>query len=270
VWQYSIKGIMPSATINDFRIHYERGGQGPLLVLLHGIGSNARSWAHQLQGLADKYDVVAWDMRGYGSSSDPVAPYTMVEVADDLAGLLDHLGFEKAHIGGLSMGGVVAQEFYGRHPGRVRSLILADTNAGQGRLAEEERQQRLEQRLAGATEPAGLARQRTPVLLSPEALPEVIAEAESIMAEIHPDGYRFAARAFAETDERDVLRRIEVPTLVIWGECDTVVTREEVDYLLENIPGAQFEIIPKAGHLSNQENPEAFNDAIRRFLAGVP
>src|SRR5205085_4389285 len=180
-------------------IHYERGGQGPLLVLLHGIGANARSWAHQLQALATHYDVVAWDMRGYGSSSDPVEPYSMADVAGDLAGLLDHLGFEKGHIGGLSMGGVVAQEFYGRCPDRVRSLILADTNAGQKRLKEEERQARLSQRLAAA-EPAGLARQRTPMLLSSDASPEVVAEAESIMSEIHPEGYRLAAGAFAETD----------------------------------------------------------------------
>lgn len=260
---------MPNATINDFRIHYERGGTGPLLVLLHGIGSNARSWQHQLQGLADEYDVVAWDMRGYGTSSDPVVQYTMADVASDLAGLLDHLGFEKGHIGGLSMGGVVAQEFYRRYPGRVRSLILADTNAGQGALAEEERQRRLDQRLNGAAEPAGLARQRTPALLSAEAPPEVVAEAESVMAEIHPEGYRCAARAFAESDERDVLPLIDVPALVIWGECDTVCPRADADYLVENIKGAQFELIPGAGHLSNQENPGAFNDAVRRFLAGV-
>lgn len=261
---------MPNATINNFRIHYERGGSGPLLVLLHGIGSNARSWQHQLQGLAGEYDVVAWDMRGYGSSSDPVAAYTMAEVASDLAGLLDHLGFEKAHIGGLSMGGVVAQEFYRAFPDRVRSLILADTNAGQGALDEEERQRRLDQRLNGAAEPAGLARQRTPALLSDDAPPEVVAEAESVMAEIHPEGYRCAARAFSETDERDLLPRIEVPVLVIWGECDTVCPRPDADYLAENIPGAQLELIPSAGHLSNQENPVAFNDAIRRFLASVP
>ncbi|HLY65708.1 MAG TPA: alpha/beta fold hydrolase [Chloroflexota bacterium] len=261
---------MPSATINDFRIHYERGGQGPLLVLLHGLGSNARSWQHQLQGLAGDYDVVAWDMRGYGSSSDPVAPYTMGEIADDLAGLLDHLGFEKAHVGGLSMGGVIALELYARRPQRVRSLILVDANAGQAALAEEERQRRLDQRLIGAAEPAGLARQRTPMLLSPDASPEVVAEAESIMEEIHPEGYRFAARAFAETDEREVLPRIVVPTLVVWGEADTVTTREEVDSLVNAIPGAQFEVIPRAGHLCNQENPEAFNGALRRFLAGVP
>ena len=261
---------MPNATINNLRIHYERGGQGPLLVLLHGIGSNARSWAHQLQGLADEYDVVAWDMRGYGSSSDPEGPYTMADVAADLAGLIDHLGYEKAHIGGLSMGGVIAQEFYRHYPQRVRSLILADTNAGQGALDEEERQRRLDQRLAGAAEPSGLARQRTPALLAPDASPEVVAEAESIMAEIHPEGYRMAAQALAQTDERDLLPRIEVPTLIVWGECDTVATRADVEVLASNIRGAQFEVIPRAGHLSNQEKPEAFNDALRRFLATVP
>lgn len=261
---------MPNATINDFRIHYERAGQGPLVVLLHGIGSNARSWAHQLQALAVEYDVVAWDMRGYGSSSDPLEPYAMADIASDLAGLLQHLGFDKAHIGGLSMGGVIAQEFYGLYPERVRSLILADTNAGQKRLGEDERQARLAQRLSGAAEPTGLARVRTPSLLSPDASPEVVAEAESIMAEIHPEGYRLAARAFAETDQSDLLPRIEVPALVIWGECDTVVTREEADYLVENIKGARLEVIPKAGHLSNLENIEAFNAALLRFLATVP
>lgn len=260
---------MPSATINDFRIHYERGGSGPLLVLLHGIGSNARSWAHQLQGLADEYDVVAWDMRGYGGSSDPVEPYAMADVAGDLAGLLDHLGFEKAHIGGISMGGVVALEFYGHYTDRVRSLILADTLAGHGKLPEEERGRRLEQRIRGAADPAGLARQRSPALLSPDAPPEVVQEAESIMAEVHPEGYRFAAKAFSETDARPILDRIDVPALVVWGEFDSVCPREESDYLVEHIHGAQFELIAKAGHLSNQENSEAFNDAVRRFLASV-
>jgi pimeloyl-ACP methyl ester carboxylesterase len=261
---------MPNATVNGLNIHYERAGHGPLLVLLHGIGSNARSWAHQLQALAVEHDVVAWDMRGYGGSSDPTEPYSMADVASDLAGLVDHLGFTSAHIGGLSMGGVIAQEFYGHFPERVRSLILADTNAGQARLDEDERQARLAKRLAGAGEPVGLARQRTPMLLSPEASPEVVAEAESIMAEIHPDGYRLAASAFSETDERDVLPRISVPTLVLWGEFDSVVTREEVDYLVENITGAQFEVIPNAGHLSNLENAEAFNAAVLRFLSTVP
>ncbi|MBV9120977.1 MAG: alpha/beta fold hydrolase [Chloroflexi bacterium] len=260
---------MPYANIGNLRIHYERGGQGPALVLLHGIGSNARSWQHQVQGLAADHDVIAWDMRGYGGSSDPDAQYTMQDVAGDLAALLDHLGLPRAHIGGLSMGGVVAQEFYRYHSDRVRSLILADTNAGQGGLAADERQRRLDQRLAGAAEPAGLARQRTPVLLSEYASPEVIQEAESIMSEIHPDGYRLAARAFAETDERDLLPRINVPTLVLWGEFDTVCPREEADLLASTIPNARLQVIPRAGHLSSQENPDDFNAAVRAFLAGL-
>lgn len=260
---------MPSAVINDFRIHYERGGQGPLLVLLHGISSSARSWQHQLQELANEYDVVAWDMRGYGSSSDPLAEYTMADLCSDLESLLDHLGFSSAHLGGLSTGGVLAQDFYGRCPERVRSLILADTNAGQAVLDEAERQARLDQRPAGSAEPAGFARQRTPSMLSPDAPREVIEEAETILGEVHPDGYRFAAKAFASTDEREVLPRIAVPTLVIWGEFDTVCPREDIDFLAVNIPGARLEVIPGAGHLSNLENPEAFNAAVRSFLAAV-
>jgi len=260
---------MPSATINDFRIHYERGGQGPLLVLLHGISSSARVWQHQLQALASDYDVVAWDMRGYGSSSDPLQEYTIEDLCSDLAGMLDHVGFEKAHLGGISMGGLLALDFYRRHPQRVHSLILADTNAGQATVEESERQRRQEQRLAVASEPGGFARQRTPSMLSPEPSEEVLAEAEAIMAEIHPDGYRLAAKALADADERDVLPSVSVPTLVVWGEFDAVISREEVDELAASIPGAQLEIIPGAGHLSNLENPEAFNAALRRFLSAL-
>jgi 3-oxoadipate enol-lactonase len=259
---------MPNADINGFRIHYERAGQGPLLALLHGVSTNARSWAHQLQALADTHDVVAWDMRGYGSSSDPEAPYTMSDLSADLAGLLDHLGVEAAHLCGLAMGGVLALDFYGRYPSRVKSLILAETGAGQAVVSGEERQQGVEQRQAAAVE-AGPARPKTPMLLSPDAPAEVVAEAESVMAEMHPEGYRFAAQAYAQTDERELLPRIDVPALVIWSECDTLCPREDAEYLAQNIRGARLEVMPKAGHLVNQENPEAFNNALRRFLADL-
>jgi len=254
---------MPSAEINDFRIHYERGGSGPPLVLLHGITGNARSWQHQLQDLAASYDVVAWDMRGYGSSSDPIGSYTLADVAEDLAGLLGHLGFARAALGGHAMGGVLALEFYGRYPAQVQALILADTNAGHAELVAEDRAARA----PAATAEAAVLRPATPALLSLDAPPEVLQEAEHILAEIHPDGYRYAAHALAEADEREVLPRVKVPTLVLWGELDEVTSRQDAQYLADRISGARFESIPHAGHLSNLEQPEAFNAAVRRFLA---
>ncbi len=258
---------MPSVEINGFRIHYERAGAGRPLVLLHGITGNARLWQHQLQDLAARHDVVAWDMRGYGSSSDPAGPYTLADVAEDLAGLLDHLGFQAAAIGGHAMGGVLALDFYARYAARVDALILADTNAGHAELVVEER---APARAPMAAAEAAVLRPGTPALLSLDAPPEVLDEAEHILAELHPDGYRYAAHALAEADEREVLPTIAVPALVIWGELDEVTTREDAESLAQRIPGAQFEVISKAGHLSNLEQPEAFSAAVRRFLSALP
>ncbi|MBV8083314.1 MAG: alpha/beta fold hydrolase [Chloroflexi bacterium] len=258
---------MPNVEINGYRIHYERAGAGRPLVLLHGITGNARLWQHQLQDLAAGYDVVAWDMRGYGSTSDPAGPYTLADVATDLAGLLDHLGFTSATIGGHAMGGVLALEFYARHPDRVQALILADTNAGHAELVAEER---TAPRAPMAAAEAAVLRPNTPALLSLDAPPEVLDEAEHIIAELHPDGYRYAAHALAEADEHAVLPNITVPTLVLWGDRDEVTSREDAESLAQRIPGAHLKVISTAGHLSNLEQPEAFNAAVRRFLSALP
>src|SRR5262249_12857080 len=121
---------MPLARVNGLQVGYERAGSGPPLVLLHGVLVDARVWRPQLAGLSDAFDVTDWDAPGHGQSSDPTDAYTLADWADCLAGLLDALATERAHILGLSWGGVIAQEFYRRHPARVRSLILADTYAG--------------------------------------------------------------------------------------------------------------------------------------------
>src|SRR5919202_679034 len=198
---------MPDAAVRGGRIHYERAGNGPLLVALHGIGGNSRSWRHQLQGLADEYTVVAWDARGYGRSSDPDRDFTIDDYADDVAALLDDLGAPRAHLLGVSWGGVIALAAYRRHPDRIETLLLADTYRGGGTLPEPERSNRLARRLESTERltPAQLARERTPALFTPAVAAATRAEAESIMAEIHPAGYRQAAIALAHADESAVL-----------------------------------------------------------------
>jgi len=228
-------------------VHYERRGSGPLLLLLHGIGSNSRAFRHQLADLSDKWTVVAWDAPGYGGSDDPLVPLTLSDLADRAVRLLDELGFEQAHVLGVSMGGVIAQLVHHRHPRRVQSLILADTNTGGGGLPEPERSARVEGRLE-ALERAG-----------PRG-----------MAEVRPAGYRAAAIALGQTDLAPLLGEIAVPTLVIHGELDKVVPPEIGRFLAEHIPGAQFVLIPDAGHVANQEQPEAFNEAVREFLEDFP
>jgi 3-oxoadipate enol-lactonase len=251
------------------KIHCERAGSGPeALLLLHGIGSNSRSFRHQLAGLSDTYAVIAWDAPGYGRSEDPVAPFSLADLADRAVGLLDELEIDDAHVLGLSMGGVIAQLVYHRHPRRVRSLILADTNPGGGAVAEPERSARVRQRLEALDRlgPKRMAEQRAPNLVRPGAPPELVAELASIMAEVRPAGYCSAAIALGNTDLTAQLSSIQVPTLVIHGEQDAVVPLETARTLAASIPGARLVVIPEAGHVSNQEQPAAFNAAVREFL----
>jgi pimeloyl-ACP methyl ester carboxylesterase len=261
---------MPDLKVLDIIIHYEEAGQGPTLVLLHGIGSNSRSWRYQLAGLSDEFRVIAWDAPGYGRSTNPIredeSAFRMADFADYLAAFLNELGLEKAHILGLSMGGVIAQEFYRRYPSRVQSLILADSTRGGGTKPEAERLAQLQNRLKATENPAELAKRRAPALLSPNATPEQIAEVESIMSEIHPAGYRMASYAMSYADHTDLLPQIAVPTLVICGEQDTVTSPAESELMARSIPEARLVLIPNAGHVSNQEQPELFNLTVKEFL----
>jgi pimeloyl-ACP methyl ester carboxylesterase len=251
------------------RIHYERQGSGPVLLLLHGIGSNSRAFRHQLAELSDAWTVIAWDAPGYGRSDDPVLPFTLADLADQAVGLLDELEVEQAHVLGVSMGGVIAQLVYHRHPLRVRSLILADTNTGGGGLPEPERSARVQGRLEALERlgPRGMAEARAPVLLRSDAPADLRAEVTEIMAEVRPAGYRAAAIALGQTDVSSLLSRINVPTLVIHGAQDRVVPVETGRMLTNSIAGARLVVIPEAGHVANQEQPELFNAAVRQFLA---
>ncbi len=262
---------MPSAEVNGRKIFYRESGAGPVtLVCLHGISSNSRSWQRQLEMLSGRYRVIAWDAPGYGQSDDPTeALPVMGWYAGQLAGLLDILKLSKAVIVGLSMGGVLAQEFYRCYPDRFLALILADTNTGGGARPPAERQARLEGRLKALAELSlpEMARQRAPALLSPDPAPGLVAEVETMIRELHPVGYRHMILALAAADTREVLPTVAVPTLVMGGEHDRITPRPEAEVLRTGIPGAAFEIIPGAGHLSNLEQPAAFNRAVTAFLA---
>jgi len=262
---------MPQVQLNDVVIHYEQAGEtGPTLVLLHGMGSNSRSWRYQLRDLSDEFRVIAWDAPGYGGSSDPDFPdeeeFRMSHFADYLAAFLDKLGLEQVDLLGLSMGGIIAQAFYARYSSRVRSLILADTNRGSASRPMAERLEQLNNRLRAAQNPADLARRRGAALLSPAAEPTLIAEVTAIMGEIHPAGYRLAAYAMAHADYTDLLPRIKSRVLILCGEQDSVTPPHQSELLQKQIPGAKLLLIPQAGHASNQEQPAAFSQAVRQFL----
>ena len=250
-------------------IGYDIKGNGPLVVFLHGIGGNRHNWDAQVEYFGVEFCAVAWDARGYGASDDPPPPLKFCAYADDLARLLDHLDAERAHLVGLSMGGMILQDFYGRYADRVATLALVDTSAGFGSVSEEVRRDFLARRLEplerGLT-PADIAPEVVEVLVAPNATPAARQRMRASMEALRVDSYKQALHAIITTDFRTVLPHINVPTLVIVGEQDVVTPPSDSAFLAENIPNALLIPIPEAGHLTNIEKPEAFNAQLSMFL----
>jgi pimeloyl-ACP methyl ester carboxylesterase len=251
-------------------IFYRDEGEGPALVLLHGFLCDSRAWAPQLRDLSDGYRVVAWDAAGAGASDDPPETFTITDWAEDLARLLDALALEEAHIVGLSWGGLVAQAFYGRHPSRVRSLVLSDTYAGwKGSLAADAVEKRLARCISESElAPAELVARWVPMEFFTETVSDEVTSAMAdIVSGFHPLGFRLMARSLAENDTTSLLPTIRVPTLLLWGEGDQRSPIEVAERFRDAIPNAELQIIPGAGHVSNMEQPDLFTSHVRRFLS---
>jgi pimeloyl-ACP methyl ester carboxylesterase len=251
---------------NGLEIAYERVGEGPPLVFVHGAAQDGRVWRPQLDPLADEFTVVAWDEPGTGRSSDLPADFGLADYANCLAVLIEVLALGPAHVAGLSWGGTVAQELYRNHPGLVATLILADTYAGwKGSLPEDE----LRARVAGAREmlaaPAGEFDPALPGLFAGDPPAEFVPLLEDIAADVRPESLRAQLSVMAEADQRDLLPRIAVPTLLIWGELDARSPLTVAHQLEEAIPDTTLVVIPGCGHVSNLERPEQFNEAVREF-----
>src|SRR5207249_1573591 len=172
--------------------------------------------------LSSHFSVVAWDAPGAGRSGDPPATFGLGDWAHCLAGLLTSVGAEPAHLVGLSWGGLLAQEFYRRYPERVLSLVLADTYAGwKGSFPEPTPRERLAACWRDSSlRPGEFVRRYLPAMLSDSASQELRNDLAEIMSGFHPLGFRLMAKALAETDTRDLLAQIAVPTLLIWGDAD--------------------------------------------------
>jgi len=249
-------------------IAYRSAGDGPPLVLLHGFLCDSRVWELQLIGLSDAFRVVAWDAPGAGASPDPPEAFTLADWASCLDAFLDAVAVERAHVLGLSWGGVLAQELYRLHPGRVLGLVLADTYAGwKGSLPAEVCEQRLARCVLEASLPPEQFVQRwVPAQFFTDAVPPEVEEAmAAVVSDFHPLGFTAMARSLAETDTTALLRTIEVPTLLLWGDEDQRSPLTIAAQFRDAIPQAEFAVLANAGHVSNMEQPEAFNARVRRF-----
>lgn len=262
---------MAEVTVDGLRIVYERAGEGPPLVLLHGIYDDSRVWRRQFDALSDEFTVVAWDAPGCGRSSDPPEAFGERDWADCLAAFIVAAGLERPHVLGLSLGSLFALELYRWHPTIPRSLVLASAYAGwAGSLPPE----MVEQRLQRALREADLPPEQwipgwIPQLLTDSAPVGAADEVASIMSEFHPAGAKTIARALARADLRDVLPLITVPTLLLYGSADVRSPLSVAEELHAQIPGSQLVVLPGVGHLSNVDAPDQFNAEVRSFLRSV-
>lgn len=263
---------MDEVDIGGLRIAFRRAGNGPPLILLHGGLSDSRCWRKQLEGLSDAFTLIAWDAPGCGQSSDPPPSFRLPDYADALARFLGTLGISRAHVLGLSFGGGLALELYRRHPELPRSLVLASAYAGwAGSLSPDEVEQRLARGLRDAERPAEEWASGYLDGMFTEAAPrEAVGDALAMMLDTRPAGMVPMLYGFAEADLRDVLPRIVIPTLLLYGDRDQRAPPYVAQALHAQIPGSRLVVMAGVGHDSNIEDPTNFNAVVRDFLNSAP
>ncbi len=249
---------------------YEERGSGPVLLFIHGFPFDRTMWVAQLAGLAKIRTAVAVDLRGHGLSDVMSGgDFSMDLFADDVAKTLDAIGAEKADIVGLSMGGYVLFSFWRRHPERVRSLIFIDTKAeADSDEAKAGREKTAETAASQGMQPIYETLASKVVGSSPSV--EVQDKLKQMMLGTAPEVA--AADALAMRDRADStadLPNITVPVLWLHGEEDALMPIEGARASAAKVPGAKFVSIPKGGHVSPMENPEAVNAAIQEFLKSL-
>lgn len=263
---------MPGVTMDLIssspRIAVDHAGSGPLVVCMHGIGGNRTFWREQLEALAPHFHAVAWDARGYGSSDDYDGPLVFGDFAADLVRVLDHFRAARAHVIGLSMGGMIAMDFYARHPERVATLTICDSTPGLGNIPPEQLEEFIRSRkapLVAGKEPRDIAPAVARALARKSAPEAVLRRLVDGMAALHKESYLKAIEAVNRVGDF-ALEEIRVPTHVLVGDEDELTPADVSRRMAERIPGAKLTVLPEAGHISNIEQPTAFNEAILPFL----
>ncbi|MCX3289993.1 alpha/beta hydrolase [Streptomyces sp. NEAU-H22] len=258
---------MPAVRVDGIEVAYDRVGQGPPLVLAHGATADARLFRPQAEDLADEFTVVAWDEPGAGRSSDVPPDFTLADYARCLAAVVEDVDLGPAHVLGASWGGTIVLELYRRHPGLVRTLLLVDTYAGwKGSLSAAEVRSRVEGAERMLAVPAEAFAPTMPGLFAGPPPADAVRLLSVMSADTRAQSMRTELTVMAEADLRDLLPRIEVATLLLWGELDARSPVDPVAHqFLETIPGATLVVLPGVGHLSNIEAPEPFNRTVREF-----
>jgi pimeloyl-ACP methyl ester carboxylesterase len=268
---YLLSAVIEVISVNGLDIAYARGGNGPPILFVHGAGEDARVWQPQLAALADEFTVVAWDEPGAGRSSDLPAGFGLVDYANCLAALIQRLDLGPIHVAGHSWGTTLVLELYRRRPELVATLVLAGGYAGwKGSLPERE----IAARVLGVRQALDASPEEfnpTPPGLFADGPPaEFVTLLKQIAGDVRPESLRTLLNVMSEADQRDLLPRVTVPTLLIWGELDARSPLSVANQFDRSIPDTTLVVIPGAGHGCHLERPEQFNTAVRQFCRARP
>ncbi len=265
---------MPKVNVRGVELYYEEHGRGEPLVLVPGFGTGLWIWYRQVPAFAERFRTIVFDPRGVARSEAPDGPFTMRDLADDLAALLEALQVERAHVLGASFGGFVAQEFALAHPERTRSLVLCCTSyGGAGHVPP------APETLAAIASTKRLnteerVRENLLLAFSPRFVEEEPAEVERVINlraenDVHEHAYLRQLQAAVAFDAAARVGAINVPTLVITGDADVIVPHENSLNLAAAIPGAALRIVEGGSHTFFIERPREFNRAVVEFIEGL-
>ena len=268
----ALRRPLPKVRVRDIELFYMEAGAGDPLVLVMGFGGDHLAWGLQIPAFAAQYRVIAFDNRGVGQTDAPDLPYTTALMADDTVGLLDALGIARAHVCGVSMGGMIAQEIALRHPERVRTLQLHATMARPDAYmhALSETWGRLRPRMEREEWLRTLALWLFAPLTFAERAEFVELVLQNALANPYPQslvGFRRQGEAVRAHDTLERLDRLRCPTLVSVADQDILVPPRFSHTIASRVPGAELKTIADAGHAYMWENPDAFNAMCLEFLA---
>ncbi len=267
---------MSKANVDGIGLHYEASGEGFPLLLIMGLGANLDWWDPRLvDGLSRDFRTIRFDNRGTGRSADSEEEYTMRLLADDAAGLLDALGIARAHVLGISMGGMIAQELALAHPERIGRLVLASTHCGGSHaVPPSEEALGIMGRIAGAASAEETARLSVVLCFTKEAVKENPADVDAWVREVlkAPTSRETLLRqlgAIAGFDTYDRLPGLKVPTLVVHGGRDILIPPENGSILAKSIPGSRLVLLEHSAHGLAEDMEEALR-SVRDFLRSTP
>ena len=258
---------MPRVITNEgYAIGYEEAGAGEAvpIVFLHGVGSDKSVWNPQLAHFRKSRRAIAFDYPGYGDSDPAREGTSRDDYASAIISGMHELGIDRAHICGLSLGGIVAIAIAHLDERMCASLILADTFA-----VHPEGNAIYERSMTASENLRSMAEARVDILLAQPAAPRVRREAVETMSRIDPQAYCIGAEAVWLADQRERAKQVRVPTLVLVGDQDLVTPPELSRELAGLIPNARIQMIEDAGHISNLEKPAEFNRAVDQFIGDL-